>query len=665
LRALVGAGLALTQELSLDAVLQKIVDAACNVIDAKYAALAVLEENGRLSRFLYSGMTDEQVRLIGNTPVGRGLLGLPLKPEPPLRVHNVQEHPSFSGYPKHHPKMKSFLGASVVARGHTVGRLYLAEKQGAEEFSEEDELLVSMLASQASTAIRNARLYERNIREERDRAQLYLDTASVMLVALDTKGNVSMINQRGCNILGYNERDLLGRNWFQKCIPTAERPALRRLFSHIISEKIAENGHHESRVRTKSGEERLIFWRNTVIRNRDGEIAGTLSSGEDITERKQTQTALREGAEELARLHELYHAVVENVPASVLIFDQDLNLVFANAVYRQQWTPWDDVHGKSLSELLPPETIENEGWAAKMRDVLATGHPLTVSDSHHHSPYRGDTIINYHLVLLPGKAKQDDKVLLVLEDVTEQAGLQRQLVQSEKLAAMGLLSAGVAHEIRTPLSVIRLAAYDVQDILSEITHTANVDNPVNEARGQLELIERNVMDCNGVIENLLKFAREAKHEPTWIEIGALLKGCLSLAEKDTALQGIRIEEHLKAPVSVYAGEDDLKQVFSNLVLNAVQSMPHGGLLTLATEMQDGAVTVRVSDTGHGVPAELLDRIFDPFFTTKEPGKGTGLGLSICRKILERMNGRIDVRSIEGEGTTFVVTLPTEGRNVQE
>jgi len=230
---------------------------------------------------------------------------------------------------------------------------------------------------------------------------------------------------------------------------------------------------------------------------------------------------------------------------------------------------------------------------------------------------------------------------------------------------MGLLSAGVAHEIRTPLSVIRLAAYDVQDILSEITHTANVDNPVNEARGQLELIERNVMDCNGVIENLLKFAREAKHEPTWIEIGALLKGCLSLAEKDTALQGIRIEEHLKAPVSVYAGEDDLKQVFSNLVLNAVQSMPHGGLLTLATEMQDGAVTVRVSDTGHGVPAELLDRIFDPFFTTKEPGKGTGLGLSICRKILERMNGRIDVRSIEGEGTTFVVTLPTEGRNVQE
>jgi signal transduction histidine kinase len=232
----------------------------------------------------------------------------------------------------------------------------------------------------------------------------------------------------------------------------------------------------------------------------------------------------------------------------------------------------------------------------------------------------------------------------------EQSELQRQLVQSEKLAAMGLLSAGVAHEIRTPLSVIRLAAYDVREMLGE----SNV-----EAREQLELIERNVLDCNRVIENLLQFAREAKHEPTRLNVNALLKGCLTLAEKDVALQGIQVEEQLRDVSLVFAGEDDFKQVFSNIILNAVQAMPDGGTLTLATSADDSAVEVRISDTGHGIPEELMERIFDPFFTTKEPGKGTGLGLSICRKIIERMNGRIAVESAVGKGTTFIVKLPVE------
>jgi len=665
LRLLVEAGASLTEELSLDAVLEKIVHAAREVTGARYAALALIDEAGNIYRFLHAGMTPKRVQLISHPPEGKGLFGLWIEPGQPVRMGDVRQHPSFSGFSRHHPKMKSLLGVAIADRGRVLGRLYLTDKRNAAEFSREDELLVAMLASFASIAIRNARTFEETLRAERDRAQLYLDTASVMLVALDLKGNITMINRKGCHILGYTEEELLGANWFTKCLPRSERATWRRLFHRMVSGEEVEDRQYENTILTKSGGKRLIAWRNAVIRDPHGRITGTLSSGEDITERRQAQAALREGAEELARLHELYHAVVENVPASVLIFDRNLRLVFANAIYRQHWRPWDEVQGKSLEELMTPEIVEREGWANKMREVLAKGCQIREAEVPHHSPYRGETIINYHLVRLPGKQAADDKVLLVLEDVTEQVGLQRQLVQSEKLAAMGLLSAGVAHEIRTPLSVIRLAAYHIQDILSDVAGAGNVDGSVEEARSQLQLIERNVMDCNRVIENLLQFAREAKHEPTWLEISALLKGCLTLAEKDIALQGIRVEEHFTTPVSVFAGEDDLKQVFSNIVLNAVQAMPEGGVLSLSTGVADGFAVVSISDTGHGIPAELLDRIFDPFFTTKEPGKGTGLGLSICRKIIERMNGRIEVQSKVGEGTTFVVKLPVEGRNIPE
>ena len=161
LRALVEAGVALTSELSLDALLQRLVEAAAELTGARYAALGVIDRTGsELERFLTTGVDAETHAAIGELPHGRGILGVLISEDAPLRLHNLGEDPRAVGFPPNHPPMSTFLGVPIHLRGVAYGNLYLTEKAGGGDFSEEDEELVGLLASQAAVAIENARLYE-------------------------------------------------------------------------------------------------------------------------------------------------------------------------------------------------------------------------------------------------------------------------------------------------------------------------------------------------------------------------------------------------------------------------------------------------------------------------------------------------------------------------
>ena len=161
MRALVDAGIAITSELSLDAVLQKLTETAAQLTGARYAALGVVDENGHeLEQFFAVGVDDETRRAIGDLPRGRGILGVLIDEPHPLRLHDLTEDPRAAGFPPHHPPMHSFLGVPILLRGISYGRLYLTEKEGGQDFTEEDEEVVTLLAAQAAVAIENARLYE-------------------------------------------------------------------------------------------------------------------------------------------------------------------------------------------------------------------------------------------------------------------------------------------------------------------------------------------------------------------------------------------------------------------------------------------------------------------------------------------------------------------------
>jgi PAS domain S-box-containing protein len=237
--------------------------------------------------------------------------------------------------------------------------------------------------------------------------------------------------------------------------------------------------------------------------------------------------------------------------------------------------------------------------------------------------------------------------IIVFEDVTDKIRLQQQLLTSEKLASIGLLSAGVAHEINTPLTGISSYIQMLQKKLTD-SHYAQI----------LEKVEAQTDRVARIIKNLLAFARspsEASFQR--VDLKASLEEILSLIDYKLKTMNIRLVLELAPVPPLYAQGERLQQVFINIILNALDAMPGGGELGIRLALEDGAEVVRISDTGTGIRPEHRSRIFDPFFTTKGVGKGTGLGLSISYAIVKEHDGRIDVQSEVGRGTTFIITLP--------
>jgi two-component system NtrC family sensor kinase len=231
---------------------------------------------------------------------------------------------------------------------------------------------------------------------------------------------------------------------------------------------------------------------------------------------------------------------------------------------------------------------------------------------------------------------------------------QAQLVQSEKLASLGKLAASIAHEINNPLSGILTSTKLALRILDE----GPVDDRARAAFGRnLTLVARETQRCSAIVRNMLDFARQREPVLKAMDVNACVDEALSLVRNQVKIQGIALDRHLAEVPAVAADFGQIRQVFLNVLLNACEAMPGGGALTVCSRFTpaDGMVEVEVADTGPGIPADVLPKIFDPFFTTKE--KGTGLGLSVVYGVVERLLGKVVIRSVAGRGTAFVIRLP--------
>jgi len=233
-------------------------------------------------------------------------------------------------------------------------------------------------------------------------------------------------------------------------------------------------------------------------------------------------------------------------------------------------------------------------------------------------------------------------------ETAERARLEAELAQSAKMASLGIMAGGIAHEVRNPLAIASAAA---QLLLEQ------PDDERLRAEG-LQKIQTGIQRATGIVENLLKFAGPISGELQPADVNDLVRETLALVEHEITQRGIHLQTRLADGLRpVRASASALEQVFANLILNACQAMDQGGTLTVATESQGSDVTVRVVDTGPGIRPEDLPRIFDPFFTTRPPGQGTGLGLAISYRIVEQHRGTIDAFNNEEPGATFVVRLP--------
>src|SRR5207247_1368203 len=250
-------------------------------------------------------------------------------------------------------------------------------------------------------------------------------------------------------------------------------------------------------------------------------------------------------------------------------------------------------------------------------------------------------------------ASGDDQVvgtLLLIEDITDHVRLEEQLQISEKMASIGLLAAGVAHEVNTPLTGISSFTQMLLDGA----------DPADPKTVLLEKIERQTFRAAKIVNGLLNLSRPgtSSNERIEVDLNAVITDVFSLLEHQFEVARIKVRRELAPGMALVNGiEHQLQQVFLNLFLNARDAMPRGGWLSVTTRVDNGQVIAEIADTGSGIPSEQLARIYDPFFTTKAIGRGTGLGLSITYGIVRDHDGAIHCDSAVGQGTRFIVSLP--------
>jgi hypothetical protein len=372
--------------------------------------------------------------------------------------------------------------------------------------------------------------------------------------------------------------------------------------------------------------------------------------------------SLEQKAGEYQRLKDYNENIVESLHVGILAVDLDdrveswntqLELVFG--ISRS------DAIGRKLGELLPAGLIEQFD-AVRAETGVHSIYRYPLGAQEFPSEFRpglesrdGQGVRMLNIAIAPLVAKNFDPIgrLIILDDVTERTQLEEQVVQSDKLSSIGLLAAGVAHEVNTPLAVISSYA---QMLAKQVQ-----DDPAKAKA--LEKITAQTFRASEIVNSLLSFSRTAANELAPVDIDKALVETLGLVEPQLRKAGVEVETDFEPDLPEVRGvSGKLQQVFLNLVLNARDAMPEGGRLSIRARRAENAegeevVRIEVADSGVGIPREKLTRIFDPFFTTKGPKRGTGLGLSVSYGIIKEHAGSLTADSVPGQGATFTIELP--------
>lgn len=346
--------------------------------------------------------------------------------------------------------------------------------------------------------------------------------------------------------------------------------------------------------------------------------------------------------DEVVRLQHFSEGIIESSPAGMAVLDDDGRIRSANVAFaRLVQCEREELAGTPVAAVLPVEPLPEPGERlveVSYCDASGTERHLQLSVAGF-APRSEDE----------GGASVPLRVLVVY-DVSDRVAMEKALREKDRMAALGLLAAGVAHEVNTPITGI-----------SSYAQMLLADTPSDDPRREiLQKVERQTFRAARIVNNLLDFARKRTDERGSIDLGAVVAEALDLLNERRARRGVELDLRVPSePLTVVGNDGELQQVFTNLALNAIDAMEGGGTLTVVVKSHGGRARLVMEDTGPGIPPADLERIFEPFFSTKVERGGTGLGLSISRDIVHRHGGEITVESEPGRGTRFVVELPLE------
>ncbi|HWR58213.1 MAG TPA: ATP-binding protein [Thermodesulfovibrionales bacterium] len=366
--------------------------------------------------------------------------------------------------------------------------------------------------------------------------------------------------------------------------------------------------------------------------------------------------------EEISREKKEWERTFDAITDMVWIEDGRQSVLRANhALLSRTGLSLMEITGKRCSEILNRIGITSHECLCS--DTMATKSPSFLE-----LKGTGGSMFHFWAYPLTDEEGQLYAIVHYLKDVTAEKRLEQQLIRSDKLASLGTLVAGIAHEINNPLGII--AGYS-EALLERAKERALLNmKEFEDFPEYLETIHNEMFRCKGILRTLLEFAKPHGGTFRELDINELIKEVILLVHHKAARLNHNIECRLNRELpKISADPGSLRQLFMNIIINSLYFTPEGGNIVISTRMGRGVleqrleglemVEVSISDTGPGIPPDILDKIFDPFFTTKPVGDGTGLGLAICHKIVEEHNGGIAVESEAGRGTTFIIRLPAK------
>ncbi|MCM8831491.1 MAG: PAS domain S-box protein [Candidatus Omnitrophica bacterium] len=553
------------------------------------------------------------------------------------------------------------------------------------------------------------RQIQKELEKQRERTQLYFDIAGAMLLALDKNFNVLLANKKACQILEVTQEEIVGKNWLENFLPEEEKERIKEIFYKIIGGDISFE-YVENYVLTKSGKKRLIAWHNVTIKDEKKEIIGTLSSGEDITEKKKLEQRIlklnncflnlssdcKKNITNLIKLCEevfeadgaFYNRIDKGEIFTIVASNPLLDLkrhnlknghiceyVIKNATYRSiVFRNLEQTHfAQEDPHILQYNFKTYIGRAIKIgNEYLGV---VCVAYTKDFSPSQED--LNFFEIIASAIEIEEDRYqaqeklnnalkeslrtkeifLSMLEDnniirenlekkLEELKTTQNMLIQSEKLAALGRLVAEVAHEINNPLMII---SGNAQLSLMDQTLTEEIKN-------NLKIIHQECNRAKEIIQRLLKFSRPSSGVRKDIDVNSVIEETIKLIQHQYRLQNIIIEKNLAIGLPlVFVDEKQMQEVFLNILTNAKDAMWKGGKITVSSCLEGDYIRIDFKDTGCGMDEQTLSKIIEPFFTTKE--KGTGLGLPLCYGIVKSHGGEMRITSQPKKGTNVSIYLP--------
>jgi PAS domain S-box-containing protein len=459
------------------------------------------------------------------------------------------------------------------------------------------------------------------------------------VIGIGVDGRIGSWNPGAARMFDLAERDMTGQPieaFLHRSAPEIA-PALARVRSERTTEEV-EVDHTGPRGR------RRLLLTVSPIRDVDQAVVGTSLLGRDITARTQTEEALR-------RSEATSRAFLESASEGIVVVDTAGRILRVNAKTEEMFGyPRDELIGQAVEILVPPRhrdthVSHREAYMRSPR-VRSMGRGLDLA-----GVKKSGAEFPVEVSLSYVSTDEGTRAIAFVTDISERLAYQRAARQSDKLAALGTLSAGVAHEINNPIGVITSRV--------EVMMLEAADGSLSpEMRKDLEVILRHARRVATITQGLLSFARQSSGTQGPVELNRVVEEIVQLVQKDMGRSRVTVSTELGEGLPlITADANAVGQVLLNLLTNARRAMPDGGSITVETGLVDGGRSIRlaVRDSGPGIPPDILPKIFDPFFTTRSDG--TGLGLSISHGIMEDHRGTIDVSSEVGRGTVFTLTFP--------